>query len=155
MKDLATLLSDLKSLEVADFDYKLSPPVEQSSASSGMEKLSHICHQLLKNYKTDPWAEALFHALEKLGDHVDLGSPGVLVHTLEKRSDYVPYLYQSIQRKPTEYALWMACRHMDSPDCNDRKKWIDVIWSVEKSTNASSGAKQFVEDFLLDEGLIE
>ena len=156
MNELAPLLAELESLEVADFDFKSSHLSDKQFPSSGMEKLKRICEQILESGNQDSCAEALFKTIEKLADNVDLGSPGVLVHTLEKvRSNYEMYLLQSLQRKPTELTLWMVCRLMDGPDCTDRDKWIDVIRSVEHSSNASGGTKQFVEDFLLDEGLIE
>lgn len=50
----------------------------------------------------------LFAVMERFPD-AELGTPGPLVHTLE-RMDYAEELVASLRRRPTPHAVWMVNR---------------------------------------------
>jgi hypothetical protein len=66
----------------------------------------------------------IFQMIEKY-PHADFGSPGPLVHTLESFiGKYEPYLYESLQRKPTSLTVWMLNRIINGAKEPGRKRHL-------------------------------
>ena len=64
---------------------------------------------------------AMFHFIEDMS-HMDIGSPGPLVHYIEKFfPDYCDYLIVSVQRKPTNLTLWM-CNRILNADIEEQRR---------------------------------
>lgn len=89
--------------------------------------------------------EAAFRFLER-HPMCDVGSPGPLVHWLERAyPQYIPALLSSIERRPTEPTLWMASRILNAQiDASTREMLVAALRTaaqrtdIEASTNASA-----------------
>lgn len=112
------------------------------------EELDKYCTVLLGNSKFDCWGPLLFKVIEEFDEEVDLtlGSPGPLVHTLESFAPkYEEYLLESLARKPTGIAVWMAERISRSPG-KDKTFWLAKLEDVLSHPNATASAREGVED---------
>lgn len=145
MRKLNDILKDLESLRLGDFD-------DKAAESQGMDKLSLLCEELASRDDFDSWAEALFYTMERLADDVDLGSPGPIVHVLEKWvPQYEQYLYKSIERKPTALAVWMVDRLLRSSIREDSEKWLESLHRVVNNDGATKETIECAEETISDE----
>ena len=80
----------------------------------------------------------------------DLGSPGPLVHWLEKSFPrYVDALLESINRRPTEHTLWMANRILNaSVNEQTRSALVDALKSASLRTDVELSTRTSATDFL-------
>jgi hypothetical protein len=85
-------------------------------------------------------------------ENFDFGNPGNLVRFIEKfykNENYETELYKSVQRKPTEYNLWMLNRLLNSFDNEQKEKGILLLENIinsDKSENIKDIAKEFWEE---------
>lgn len=88
-----------------------------------------------------------FELMERLPDS-DLGSPGELVHTMERHiGSYEDLLEESVRRSPTFLTVWMVNRILNAPSA-DRDRWLPVLRSVETNADATDRIKLKVRMFL-------
>jgi hypothetical protein len=138
---LTEIAAQLDALTAADFD-------DMNVDADGMDRLYAITDEL--SGRTDPqaWAPLLFRLLERL-DTVDLGSPGPVVHTLERVPAPVlhPLLAESVRRKPAPLTVWMVNRVLNTgpPDASD---WLALLAGVERAPAASPEALADARQFL-------
>ena len=141
--DLDALLASLADLRVEDF----------LRDSSGILALEGICAQLVALHPFKSWAPDIVRVMERLGDAVDLGSPGPIVHALEKNSpDHEPLLEASLHRRPTSLAVWMVDRILRTQP-RGSTCWVGLLDSVNRNPCATLAAKESVED-MRAEGLL-
>jgi hypothetical protein len=80
------------------------------------------------------------------------GDPGNLVRIVEKfykDEIYKTELYKFVQRKPTEYNLWMLNRLLNSFGDEQKEEGIGLLKSIinsENSENIKDLAKEFLEE---------
>jgi len=117
--------------------------IGEGEFNSGHNKeLAEYCDVLSKNSDFDTWAPLLFEFIEEFDEQVglDLGSPSPLISTLEANTPkYKEYLIQSMHRKPTGIALWMADRIARLPD-KDKEFWLKTIKDAAKHPEATTTA---------------
>ena len=90
---------------------------------------------------------AIFRFLEFHSDK-DLGSPGPLVHFLEKEEGYTIELEKSVFRKPTNLTLWMINRIIHGNVSNDREHWLAILAKVVNHPKADAETIQFAKEFI-------
>ncbi len=136
------ILRELEMLRAEDFDYK-------RSNASGLERLDELTEELLMLPQPERAIPALYAVMERMPE-ADLGSPGALVHTLEKfRGSYENELSESIKRKPTPLAVWMLNRILNGIRTPDQKRpYLDLMRSVLKHSQALDSTKQEAQHFL-------
>jgi len=80
----------------------------------------------------------------------DLGTPGPLVHFLERfYPDYVDQLCASVVRKPTTYTVWMLNRLLNaSVETADRKRLLEVLEGASANTAADKVVREQAIEFL-------
>lgn len=80
--------------------------------------------------------EAAFHLVERY-PLCDFGSPGPLVHWIEKHFPrYVALLEQSVCRRPTEYTLWMVNRILNAHvEAGQRRSLVAAVESAAARTD--------------------
>lgn len=76
--------------------------------------------------------EPLFELLERF-PFFNFGNPGNIVRYLERFDNevYVPLLYDSVRREPTEYNVWMVNRYLNTLDSTEKAEGI-MILEVDK-----------------------
>lgn len=105
---------------------------------------------LLDSEKNSLLIEPLFRLLERF-PYFQFGNPGNIVRYLESFSDdvYVPILYASVQRVPTEYNIWMLNRLLNSLDEEEKQEGVNLMKeALEKDIDDSlqESIKEFLED---------
>jgi len=106
------------------------------------KELAGYCDVLSTNPDFDTWAPLLFEFIEEFDEQVglDLGSPSPLISTLEANTPkYKEYLLQSMHRKPTGIALWMADRIARLPG-KDKDFWLKKIKDTVNHPEATTTA---------------
>lgn len=80
----------------------------------------------------------------------DLGSPGPLVHWLEKSFPrYIDALVESVNRRPTEYTLWMVNRILNANvNAQARSALVAALRSASLRTDVESSTSTSARDFL-------
>jgi len=139
-KELEEFRNKLQSLKPAPYDdvaaelYKLVEPIE----------------------KLDRADEVIPDVFAFMEDHpeVDIGSPGPLVHLVERfYPTYVDLLMVSLERQPTQSTLWMLNRILNSNlSSEQRERLIMVLRSVNTHPNASSVVKDEAAEYLERQG---
>ncbi len=82
--------------------------------------------------------------------HADFGSPGPLVHTLERYAGkYELYLYESLQRRPTSLTVWMLNRIINAEKEPDRKRdLINRLTALLGSAGIDDETRKVVQGFI-------
>src|SRR3954471_11325843 len=100
------IVMGLRSLQERDFDLN-------NTDAFGNERLYELTQGLLNLHSPERSIPALFAVMERMPD-ADLGSPGPLVHTLERLRGYELELANSIRRCPSLLSVWMLNRILNT-----------------------------------------
>jgi hypothetical protein len=138
-RDAASLVSELRSLTADDFDYM--------KGATGPERLYALCEEV--EALSDPTVifPEFFALIERLSDS-ELGTPGPLVHTMEKHSGhYEQLLTDSLKRKPTDLTVWMVNRILNGEPA-DSAFWMDQLSIAAEHPSATPLAKDQALHFI-------
>lgn len=144
MRTLSDIAADFDSLTASDFD-------EWITTANGWERLDQLCDEMLAINDVAACAPIMFGVMERL-DQSRLGTPGPLVHTLEKwRGGYELFLAESLRRKPSPLTVWMANRilNLNPPDA---ATWMTLLQSVADHPAASEESKRQAARYLVYQG---
>lgn len=138
---LTEIAVQLDALDAADFD-------DLNAGADGMRRLYAITDELAGRTDPEAWAPPLFHLLERL-DTADLGSPGPVVHLLERSAGpgYHGLLADSVRRKPTPLTVWMVNRVLNAGPA-DPGTWLELLAGVERVPGASPETAAEARQFL-------
>lgn len=97
----------------------------------------------------DATFEAAFRFMER-NAAAELGSPGPLVHFLERfYPRYLSRLVESVRRCPTFMTIWMVNRILNGEvDEPDRSELVSLLVSVSRSAEVDALLRQEAQDFL-------
>ncbi|EKU91489.1 hypothetical protein [Bacteroides oleiciplenus] len=92
--------------------------------------------------------EPLFKLLERF-PFFNFGNPGNIVRYLERFANevYVPLLYDSVRREPTEYNVWMVNRYLNTLDNTEKAEGIMILEEALQK-DIDEGVKEWINDFL-------
>lgn len=76
-----------------------------------LQRLSKLTDLLLNEENKEEALPLLFGILERFPEE-ELGSPGPLVHAIEKCFGYEEILFESLERQPSTLSVWMVYRLM-------------------------------------------
>ncbi len=141
-RSIENIIADFDTLRLADFDL-------WNEHSRGVEVLDALTDEVLQTSHPQEAMDAMFRVVERLAS-ADLGSPGPLVHTIEKLPNYKARLRESMQRIPTPYTVWMVNRILNtSLPQEQRQSWLDVLASVVTHPLATEKVKEDAQSFLV------
>lgn len=133
-------MRDLNALTAENFDYR--KPTDR-----GIERLDGICDEVLSLPVPSAAFPEFFRLMERLSDS-DLGSPGSLVHTMEKHPGaYEELLAASVSRKPTTLTVWMVNRILNGAT-KDRAKWTEILTVAADHPAASPVTREQARRFV-------
>lgn len=90
----------------------------------------------------------LFGVMERLPD-ADLGSPGPLVHTLERLHGYRDELVRSVRRQPSLLSVWMVNRILNANLSEDaRRSYMTLLNEAHRHPNASESVREVARGFI-------
>jgi len=104
---------------------------------------------LCKDIEDTKLIEPLFYVFENNPDF-NFGNPGNLVRIIEKfflDPVYEKELYRSIERKPTEYNLWMLNRLLNTFDEDRKKTGLKLLINTMNDSKLSENLKDIAKDF--------
>jgi hypothetical protein len=132
---------------IQDYIDKLETTIIKSS--NDLYEIEDLCEELDDRSDKSLAITALFKFLEN-NAHEDLGSPGAIVKLLEQFPEiYKHQLYNSIDREPTFYNLWMLNRHLNAIENSDEKaKGIQVLKSIVDNVHLSNYIRGLAMEFL-------
>ena len=140
--DYEQIIAGFRSLSARDFDL-------QDINARGYERLAELTEALKKADAAEKAVPELFGLMERLPD-VNLGSPGPLVHTLERLPGYENELILSVRRRPSLLSIWMVNRALNTDLPKDtRRSCLELLHKVANDTNVPLAvrrdARRFVE----------
>ena len=122
--------------------------LESYSLSDDLLPLSELTQELIETGEPEKAIPVLFSIMERYPGE-DLGSPGPLVHTLEKCREYESYLSESVNRQPTYLNVWMVNRILNSNiSRSKRESLLTLLASVLTNPKAGESEKQEALEFL-------
>lgn len=136
------ILAGLAALKAEDFDYR-------TPGFNGNERLHELTDELMTLPQPERGVRALFDVMERMPE-ADLGTPGPLVHTLERmRGHYESELVESIKRKPTPLTIWMVNRILNGARIPEQRQFfMDVLRRAAADPTASETAKHEAQHFI-------
>jgi hypothetical protein len=110
--------------------------------AEGLCKLYSITDELLQQSNPERAIPVLFAVMERMPD-ADLGSPGPLVHTLEKIKNYESELVASLHRAPCPLSVWIVNRILNATkNPEQRDAWLNLLNFVATNPAATLATKQ-------------
>jgi hypothetical protein len=112
-------------------------------------EIEDLCEKLDGRSDKSLAITALFKFLEN-NAHEDSGSPGAIVKLLEQFPEiYKRQLYNSIDRKPAFYNLWILNRRLNAIENSDEKaKGIQALKSIADNVQLSNYIRDLAMGFL-------
>jgi hypothetical protein len=117
---------------------------------SDEETLAHLIVGFEELSERQRILTAMFAVMERYPGE-DLGSPGPLVHSIEKLpiSEYEPLLRSSVQRQPGRLNVWMVNRILNSRlSSQHRIELLTILNAVKLHQKASFVTRQLTERYL-------
>ena len=138
-RDAANLVSELRMFTADDFDYM--------KGATGPERLYALCEEVEALSEPMSVFPDFFALIERLSDS-ELGTPGPLVHTMEKHSGhYEQLLADSLKRKPTDLTVWMVNRILNGEPA-DSVFWMDQLSTAAEHPSATPLVKEQALHFI-------
>ena len=136
------ILAGLAALKAEDFDC-------HTPGFDGNERLHELTEELMTLPQPERGVPALFDVMERMPE-ADLGSPGPLVHTLERmRGHYERELVESIKRRPSPTAIWMVNRILNATRVPEQRKfYMDLLRFAAEHPAAPESARHEAEHFI-------
>ncbi|MBI1835001.1 MAG: hypothetical protein HYR92_04470 [Burkholderiales bacterium] len=120
--------------------------IQFESDEADREAMYSVVDELHKLEHPRKFLPQIFQWLEENSKY-DLGSPGPFGHFIEEESDYLDFLFESLQRKPTDITVWLANRIANSKnDQSEIASWIEHL----KATSVHSLADESTIESALD-----
>jgi hypothetical protein len=148
IRTIDAITAELNSLKPRDFNLHYTN-------SKGAEQLSLLTDELAQVGEPDEVADILLRFIERLSNtdeidpRYDLGTPGPLVHTLEKLPNYQKHLRESIKRQPTPLTIWMINRILNATkNSENREFWLNLLRDCLQQPNSTPVTRKEAQKFL-------
>lgn len=140
-RPIEQVVADLDALAPADFDMS-------RAEANGIQRCYELADEILAWSSSEKVARAVFAVFERL-PHSDLGSPGPLIHAIEKVPNYESLLLESVERHPTPHTVWMINRLLNLPQPRERRRQLLALLRNAMShpmanTATRNAARQFL-----------
>lgn len=133
--DVQSVIAKLRNFSPSDEDENVSALYEIFADFSKIEN-------------RDLAVPEMFDLLERFPESA-FGSPGPLVHEIEKMENYQPLLLASLERHPTEHTVWMANRVLNSKQEKQEKAlWLDALSKAINHPKASLSTQESANSFI-------
>ena len=103
-----------------------------------LSALSQLTDELLTTNNPELGLDAMFSLLERYPDE-EIGSPGPLIHAIEKCKGDEIKLCASIRRRPSTLAIWALYRLIEK---DPQPLFIDVLKEAENNQEASEQIRE-------------
>jgi hypothetical protein len=123
--------------------------VDSSEDYDNLERIDELTDLLNKQKDGHLACYAMINLLER-HPHVEFGTPGQPVHTIESYSGhYEDLLMESLDRQPTFITIWMLNRIINAAEGSEKGKLIDKMKSFMTHPSAGEEAKDAAKDFYM------
>ena len=135
------IIAGFRTLQAVDFEYG-------NDEARGWERLGELTDALKTLPDPERAIPEMFAVMERLPD-ADMGSPGPLVHTLEKLRGYEKELGLSVARCPSTLSVWMVNRILNSElTPADRRKYMALLEHAFVHPKATEGVRHDAQRFI-------
>jgi hypothetical protein len=146
-RTLPEIVEAFSALTAEDFDL-------DRKEASGVDQLHALAEELLSTARPDQAAEIILSFIERVTaedlrpPRYDFGTPGPLVHSLEKLPGYEDHLLSSLKRRPAPLTVWMLNRLINGSTKDRREQLLDCLRQVCAHPDASAYTRQLAEELL-------
>lgn len=109
-----------------------------------LQQLRVLTDKILKQPKPEEALDDMFGILERYPDE-ELGSPGPLVHAIEKCQGYEEVLFDSLKRQPGTLTVWMLHRLIKY---DPKPRYVEALREVIIHPSISEQTKEDAEVIL-------
>ena len=135
------IIAGFVALQASDFDH-------MNVDARGLERLSELTDALMNAPGAEKAIPELFGVMERLPT-ADLGSPGPLVHTLERLHGYEAELVRSIRRQPSLLSVWMVNRILNTHLSEDnRESYMALLHEVATHPSVPDAVREDAHGFV-------
>jgi hypothetical protein len=135
------IISGFRALRNSDFD-------DMNVDARGRERLFELTDALMSVPAPEKAIPELFGVMERL-PATDLGSPGPLVHTLERLHGYEGELVRSVRRQPSLLSVWMVNRILNTNLSDDaRRSYIALLNEALAHPNVPETVREDIRSFI-------
>lgn len=136
------IIAGFRALQASDFDFN-------NANARGWERLAELTDALKGVPDAEKAIPEMFSLIERLPD-AELGSPGPLVHTMERwRGGHEHELVNSVRRRPLTLSVWMVNRilNTDLPD-ETRRSYMSLLNEAATHPAASETVREDARRFI-------
>lgn len=138
-RDIQDIIDEFRRFTAADFDYM--------KEATGPDRLHALCDEVDRLREPAVVFPEFFALMERLPDS-ELGTPGPLVHTMEKHvGSYESLLVDSVKRKPTDLSVWMVNRILNGQE-KDAAFWMGILAFTVEHPEASQVVRDQARGFI-------
>lgn len=133
-------------------EHEIQQAQETGEQDEFMENINEIREELERTENNFDAIEPILELIERSPD-IDYGGPGPIAHFMEAyyKKGYEEMLLKSIERKPTEYTLYLLHRLINDGDNPNRIVYLDLMKKISLSEeypqNIIANAKESLDDF--------
>lgn len=140
-RNIEEIIADFNKLQASDFDV-------WNNEANGIDQLDTLTDELLQVDNPERALDSMFKVFER-HPNADLGSPGSLVHTLEKFKGYEKRLVESVRKQPAPNTVWMINRILNKPQTSEYREYLlNLLREVLTHPLATIEAKQMAQGFM-------
>ncbi len=118
------------------------------------DELQDACDEIERRADRLEFVPDLLAIMEAHPDF-DFGTPGPVVHTMEKCAGYTKYLIDSIERMPMFYTIWMVNRLANGTSGRERMMYIDLLRQVSSNEKWDLETRDSAKELLIHQESFE
>jgi hypothetical protein len=136
------IIAGFRALQAVDFEYG-------NDDARGWERLGELTDALKTLRDPEKAIPEMFAVMERLPD-ADIGSPGALVHTLEKFRGYEKELVLSVARCPSTPSVWMVNRILNTDlSSADRRMYMTLLEDAAAHPKTTEAVRLDARSFIV------
>jgi len=130
-------------------DQDIVEKLQKMAHSLNMDELESVCEEIKAHAEGVKFLPNILAVLEN-NANVDFGSPGAIVHTVERyfRKGYELQLMESIQRAPTCHTVWMLNRVVNGVSGEEREQYVQMMKKIADNQNVDINVREAAKEFL-------
>ena len=108
-----------------------------------------VLENIIEEDDSIEYVKVILNHMEK-NLNVYYGMPGPTVHYAERfyLNGYEKLLYESLKRKPTQHTLWMLNRILNSPQLDDKDKYLTLLNDIASGAGIDAAVSAEARSFL-------
>ena len=127
--------------------------LQKLEAFAGSDDFAYESEEIMEQIEAEGAGSEMIPALLGIMERHpldDFGMPGPMVHFIERfHPDYVPQLFESVQRRPALHTVWMLHRCMNGS--KEKEQYMQILKAVAENDSIEAEIRDSAKSFLVNE----